>query len=192
MTENENEAGEARLISQACNGNHNAYGELVRLHYPGVIRVIYHLCGEMGLAEDMAQEAFLKAWLNLNNFCPESKFQNWLFRIAINSTLDVLRRKSPLVVAAESLEMLEDHDSRPEEIMIGKQLTEVLQEAIKSLPEAARSVLVLREYGELSYAEIATLLDIPTGTVMSRLHYARNRLRQIFKTSSLPMENYHA
>ena len=183
---------ESALIEQAQHGDRNAFGELVCRYYPGVVRVIYRLCGDTGLAEDMAQEAFLRGWINLSSFHPQSSLRNWLYRIAVNATLDVLRRKSEEPLEDEAAQMVPDTAAGPETALIEKERVAMLQQAMHALPEAARSVLVLREYGGLSYQEIASVLDVPVGTVMSRLNYARNRLRETLKGQLLQMENDYA
>jgi RNA polymerase sigma-70 factor (ECF subfamily) len=88
--------------------------------------------------------------------------------------------------------MLPDQAAGPETALIEKERVALLQQSMQSLPEAARSVLVLREYGGLSYQEIASVLDVPVGTVMSRLNYARNRLRKLLKAQLLQMESEYA
>jgi RNA polymerase sigma-70 factor (ECF subfamily) len=180
------------LIEQARQGDRNAFGELVRSYYPGVVRVVYRLCGDTGLSEDMTQETFLRAWLNLPSFRPQSSLRNWLYRIAVNATLDVLRRRTDEPLEDEVYRMYPDQTAGPETSLIEKERVALLQQAMHSLPEAARSVLVLREYGSLSYQEIASVLDIPVGTVMSRLNYARNRLRDLLKDDLLQLENEYA
>jgi RNA polymerase sigma-70 factor, ECF subfamily len=183
---------ETGLVEQARRGDRNAYGELVRCYYPGVVKVVYRLCGDTGLAEDMAQETFLRAWINLSSFHPESSLRNWLYRIAVNATLDVLRRKTEETLEEEAVLMLPDQATGPETVLIEKERVAQIQQAMHSLPEAARSVLVLREYGGLSYQEIAGVLDVPIGTVMSRLNYARNRLRELLKQHLHELENEYA
>ena len=180
------------LIEQAQHGDRNSYGELVRRYYPGTIQVVYRLCGDMRLAEDMTQEAFLRAWSNLPSFRPQSSLRNWIYRIAVNAALDVLRRRKEETFEDEAVEMIPDRAMGPEAALIEKERVELLQQAMRSLPEAARSVLVLREYGGLSYQEIASVLDVPVGTVMSRLNYARNRLRELLKAQLMQMENEYA
>lgn len=172
---------ELGLIERAQQGDRSAFGELVRRHYDNVVNVVYRMCGEALLAEDAAQEAFIRAWVNLPSFEPRSSLRNWLYRIAVNAALDVLRRKSEETIEDEEMLMISDQAPSPEETLITKERAELLHGAVKTLPEAARSVLVLREYGELSYQEIASVLDIPIGTVMSRLNYARNCLRKVLK-----------
>jgi RNA polymerase sigma-70 factor, ECF subfamily len=183
---------ETGLIEQAQHGDRNAFGELVGRYYPGVVRVVYRLCGDTGLAEDMAQEAFLRAWMNLPSYHPQSSLRNWLYRIAVNATLDVLRHKTEETLEDEAAQMLPDPSVGPETALIEKERVALLQRAMQSLPEAARSVLILREYAGLSYQEIASVLDVPKGTVMSRLNYARNRLRDQLKSQRVQMENDYA
>ena len=183
---------ENALIEQAQHGDRNAFGELVSRYYPGVVRVVYRLCGDTGLAEDMAQEAFLRGWINLPAFRPQSSLRNWLYRIAVNATLDVLRRKSEDTLEDEAVQMYPDQAAGPETILMEKERVALLQQAMRALPEAARSVLVLREYGDMSYQEIASVLDVPIGTVMSRLNYARNRLRELLDGKLAQLENEYA
>jgi RNA polymerase sigma factor (sigma-70 family) len=98
-------------------------------------------------------------------------------------------------IAAESVEealMMPDQAAGPETALIEKERMALLQRAMRCLPEAARSVLVLREYGGLSYQEIASVLDVPVGTVMSRLNYARNRLREILRGCLVKTESEYA
>ncbi len=180
---------EADLIIESQHGDRNAFGELVRHYYPRVINVVYRMCGDAALAEDAAQEAFLRAWLHIASFRPGEPLRNSLYRIAVNAALDVLRRRTEEPAEDEMLQRIPEQAPGPEAALIEKERLALLQQAVKSLPEAARSALVLREYGELSYQEIASVLDIPIGTVMSRLSYARNRLREVFVDQMLLAES---
>lgn len=183
---------EAALIAKAQRGDRHAYGELVSHHHRGVIQVIYRMCGDVELAQDAAQEAFIKAWLHLPTFRPGTSLRNWLYRIAINTTLDVLRRDAKIAgIDFETLSM-PDPQVGPEAALLQKERTVAVQQAILALTEASRSVLVLREYGGLTYAEIAAALDIPLGTVMSRLNYARRQLKQSLQAHFIQMETEYA
>ncbi len=181
MIVNQTAEAELNLIQQAQNGDSSAFQELVRRYYASVVNVVYRMCGDAALAEDMAQETFLRAWLNLNSFHPKAPMRNWLYRIAIHAALDVLRRRTEETVEDETIQRVTDQTPGPEAILIEKEGAANIQRLLKSLPEAAHSVLVLREYGNLSYQEIAAALDIPLGTVMSRLNYARIQLRKLLK-----------
>ena len=88
---------ELELIARAQQGDRHAFGELVRRHREGVINVVYRMCGDANLAEDAAQEAFIRAWQHLPNYRPRSPFRNWVYRIATNAALDVLRRERETV-----------------------------------------------------------------------------------------------
>jgi RNA polymerase sigma-70 factor (ECF subfamily) len=183
---------EAVLIAKAQTGDRNAYGELVRHHHPGVVNVVYRMCGDMGLAEDAAQDAFIQAWLHLPSFRPGTSLRNWLYRIAVNAALDVIRREPKQPFADLETLSMPDPQAGPEAVLLQKERTLAVQEAILSLTESSRAVLVLREYGGLSYQEIATALDIPLGTVMSRLNYARDRLKELLAPQFNNMETEYA
>ncbi len=179
---------EALLIAKAQKGDRDAFGELVRHHHPGVVNVVYRMCGDVELAEDAAQDAFIQAWLHLPSFRPGTSLRNWIYRIAVNAALDVLRRepKTPLV-DLETLSM-PDSIAVPEFVLLEKERAFAVQQAILSLTEANRSVLTLREYGGLSYQEISATLNIPLGTVMSRLNYARDRLKEVLASQLMDLE----
>jgi RNA polymerase sigma-70 factor (ECF subfamily) len=134
----------------------------------------------------------MRAWVNLPSYQPKSCLRNWLYRIAINAALDMLRRKPEETLEDEDVLMMPDQAAGPEMALIEKERVVQLRQALKSLPKAARSVLVLKEYGGLSYQEIASVLDVPVGTVMSRLNYARNRLREILKGCLVYTESEYA
>lgn len=175
---------EQGLVTQAKAGDRRAFGDLVRLHRVGVVNVAYRMCGDAALAEDAAQECFIRAWSHLHQFRgpPEAQnaFRNWLYRIATNCALNLLRqdhRGSVVEVQAAELP-LADPRQGPEGRVEESERAQVVQQAVLALPEASRVVLILREYEGLSYREIAQALDIPVGTVMSRLNYARGQLRE--------------
>jgi RNA polymerase sigma-70 factor, ECF subfamily len=167
---------ELELIASAKQGDRQAFGELVRRHREGVINVVYRMCGDANLAEDAAQEAFIRAWQHLPGYRPRSPFRNWVYRIATNAALDVLRRERETVDIDKM--PLASLNKGPEATAEGKERGERVRQAVLALPPASRAALVLREYEGLSYQEIADTLDIPIGTVMSRLSYARGKLRE--------------
>jgi RNA polymerase sigma-70 factor (ECF subfamily) len=167
---------ERELIVQAQQGDRRAFGELVRLHHSGVINVVYRMCGDASLAEDAAQEAFIRAWQHLPKYTPRSPFRNWVYRIATNAALDTLRRERD-TTDVDDLPLVAAEDG-PEAALEKAERSEWVQQAVVALPPASRAVLVLREYEGLSYQEIAETLNIPIGTVMSRLNYARTQLRE--------------
>jgi RNA polymerase sigma-70 factor (ECF subfamily) len=172
------EGMERELVIKAQAGDRNAFNELVCMHAQGVMNVIFRMCGDVHLAEDAAQEAFIRAWLHLGSFRVDSSLRNWLYRIALNTATDMLRKDKRIEPGDLEDFHLPDPQPGPEGTYLQDERTALVQAAIASLPEASRVVLVLKEYGELSYREIAEALYIPIGTVMSRLNYARRLLKE--------------
>jgi RNA polymerase sigma-70 factor (ECF subfamily) len=169
---------EAELVRQAQRGDRNAFSELVSIHAQAVRNVIFRMCGNVQIAEEAAQEAFIQAWLHLSTYRPQTSFRNWLYRIAVNAATDILRKDKRILPNAIEDLPLTDAQPGPEALLSQAEQTVLIQRAILSLSDASRAVLVLREYEEMSYHEIADTLDIPVGTVMSRLNYARKILKE--------------
>ena len=169
---------DTELVIKAQNGDRNAYSELVRVHSQGVLKVVYRMCGNKHLAEDAAQEAFIQAWLKLPSYKPRASFRSWLYRIAVNSAIDILRKEKRILPGAVEDYYLTDANPGPESLLASTERAEIVSKAVVALPDASRAVLILREYEGFSYQEIAESLDIPIGTVMSRLNYARKLLKE--------------
>jgi RNA polymerase sigma-70 factor (ECF subfamily) len=167
---------EPDLIHRARLGDRAAYGDLVCLYRLRVIDVVYRMCGDAILAEDAAQDAFIRAWYSLHNFKAGSSFRNWLYRIAVNAAIDSLRRERPQSDIDE-MELAAPLE-RMEAQMEARERIRIVRRAVQALPTASRVVLILREYHGLTYQEISDVLEISKGTVMSRLNYARNRLAE--------------
>lgn len=182
---------EAELVVSAQNGDRNAFSELVRLHAQGVLNVVHRMCGDAQLAEDAAQETFIRAWQSLPSYRPETPLRSWLYRIAVNAGTDMLRREKRILPDDIHDLGLTDGRPGPEMLVSQKERAGLVQSAVLSLPEASRAVLVLREYEGLSYQEISSTLDIPVGTVMSRLNYARNTLKAKLQPQSSLLEVEH-
>jgi RNA polymerase sigma-70 factor, ECF subfamily len=172
------EVNETELVLKARDGDRNAFNELVRIHAQGVMNVIYRMCGDAQVAEDAAQETFIRAWSHLASFRVDSSLRNWLYRIALNTATDMLRKEKHILPNDVEELSLADPQLGPEGTYLQEERTALVQAAIQSLPDASRAVLVLKEYEGLSYREIADALDIPIGTVMSRLNYARKTLKE--------------
>lgn len=169
-------ASESHLIAEAAAGNMGAFAQLVSTHRLNVLRLAYGMVHSADEAEDIAQEVFIKVWNHLPNYRAQGSFQSWLYRITVNTALDLLRRR-------QEEAPLEDHSDAlgqetPEEALLRQDQQAQVQQAIAELPPGARAVLILREYEQLSYKEIAEILQIPLGTVMSRLNYARQALKK--------------
>ena len=151
-----------------------------------MLRTATGILGSPDEAEDVAQDVFIKAWNHLPNYNPRGSFAGWLYRITINTALDVLRKRRHDV----SLDTLQNSSTKeePEDLLLRKDERRRVREAIAALPPAARTALILREYEQLSYKEIAEILQIPLGTVMSRLNYARQLLSQILDSGEQQAE----
>jgi RNA polymerase sigma-70 factor (ECF subfamily) len=172
------EVSEMVLVTRAQGGDRNAFGELVRTHAAGVQNVIFRMCGDAQIAEDASQETFIRAWSHLETFRPQGSLRNWLYRIALNTATDMLRKERRILPGDLEDYQLRDSQPGPESRYLQEERTALVQKAIQALPDASRAVLVLKEYEGLSYHEIANTLDIPIGTVMSRLNYARSLLKK--------------
>lgn len=185
------EVSETELAARAQSGDRNAFSELVRMHAQGVQNVVHRMCGDMQLSEDAAQETFIRAWRNLSTYHPRTPLRNWLYRIAVNAATDMLRKERRIL--PDDIEDLSLADDRPgvESQVSQQEKADLVRRAVLSLPEASRGVLVLREYEGLSYHEISSTLDIPLGTVMSRLNYARKLLKTILEPHLSAMEVEH-
>lgn len=181
---------DAEAIRLAKAGDADAYRVLVERYQGRAFRLALRVLRDEDAARDAVQDAFLKAWNALPNFEGRSRFYTWLYRLVMNQCLDAKRRdKSGRHVAWEEGGAVEAElaAAPPEEVegvvfapaaaVARKQLRLRLEDAIARLPEIARETLVLREVEGLSYAEIAKTLEVPKGTVMSRLHYARKQLQ---------------
>lgn len=168
---------EADWIARAQAGDKAAYGELVGQYQRLLVSVAYRQGLDLAEAEDVAQEAFVRAWLALPRYKPSvGSWRAWLCRIAINLAIDFHRRKRPQVDLDDAIP---DGGTGPAEQAEKEMRAKMVRQALAQLPPASRAALILCEYEGLSYAEIATALDIPMGTVMSRLNYARRRLREL-------------
>jgi RNA polymerase sigma-70 factor, ECF subfamily len=176
MAQSTDTPSDAELIHAAASGNMGAFSQLVSEHRQRVLRTAFGILGSTHEAEDVAQDVFLKVWNGLAGFRgQEGAFTAWLYRITVNTAISVLRRRhNDMALDNLSIEAPEP----TEELALRHDSREQVRAAVASLPEGARSVLVLREYEQLSYREIAEALQIPIGTVMSRLNYARQMLRK--------------
>lgn len=172
---------DAVLIARSLRGDKDAFGELVERYFSFATRIAYRMTGQPQIAEDLAQESFVKAWLKLSQYRGDSSFRTWLGRIVTNTTLDYLRRTRDEYVVDDELFVPTHAGIRPQPLLEGWDLQELVRHAILALPPESRAVVILREYEGLSYRDIAQALDIPMGTVMSRLYYARERLKTMLE-----------
>jgi RNA polymerase sigma-70 factor (ECF subfamily) len=160
-------------------GDQDAFRQLVLRYNRLVISVAYKALGDMSLAEDVAQEVFLKIHRSLPAYRPEKPFVHWLHRITSNAVTDALRRRTKVSVSLDAMEQPPAAaDSDPQDVAARHDLQKAVRNAIATLPEHYRDTLSLQVFNELSYDEIARTLEIPLGTVMSRLNAAKRLLRE--------------
>ncbi|MBT2759583.1 RNA polymerase sigma factor SigW [Mesobacillus foraminis] len=174
-------------IAQVLKGDQNAYGEVVELYKDKVFQLCYRMLGNRHEAEDIAQEAFIRAYVNIQSFNLNKKFSSWIYRIATNLCIDRIRKKKPdyfldaEVPGTEGLTMysqIASDTALPEDELESLELQETVQKEISKLPDKYRSVIVLKYIEELSLNEISEILDLPLGTVKTRIHRGREALRQ--------------
>jgi RNA polymerase sigma-70 factor (ECF subfamily) len=179
---------ELSLVQAAKNGDVSAFEELVRRYDRNVFRIAQHITQNREDAEDVVQDAFLKAYSNLKQFQGQSKFYTWLVRIAVNEALMKLRRRRPERTVSLDEEVKTEEDSVPREVADWSpnpeqqynqaELREILTRTIQGLPATFRTVFVLRDVEGLSTEETAEALDLSIPAVKSRLLRARLQLRE--------------
>jgi RNA polymerase sigma-70 factor, ECF subfamily len=176
-----------KRIQQVLKGDQDAYGEIVELYKDKVYQISYRMLGNRHEAEDIAQEAFIRAFINIHSFNIDLKFSTWLFRIATNLCIDRIRKKKPDyyldadVAGTDGLNMYSQIPSKtdmPEKELESLELEETIQREILKLPEKYRTVIVLKYIEELSLIEISEILNLPIGTVKTRIHRGREALRK--------------
>ena len=172
------------LVAECRGGRQSAFGELVLRHQNRLFHSVRQLLHSSEEAQDVCQEAFLKAYQKLGEFEGRSSFYSWLFRIAFNLSMDRLRLRSPdpqSIDAERERTGAEPADrnaaGRPEEGVLVAERQAVVRRALASLGDEHRTVLVLKEIEGLKYEQIAEVVGVPVGTVRSRLHRAREELR---------------
>lgn len=180
------------LVRKAQAGDVRAFEELVVLYQDKVYNLSYYLAGNHADAQDLAQEVFVKAYTGLKGFRLDADLGTWLHRITVNAWLNLRRRQknSPALSLDDPVQTEEGEVTRtmavldpagdPVEALEGKELREKVQNALLSLPEEYRTVLVLREIEDYSYDDIAEMMQCSLGTVKSRLNRARRALKEKF------------
>jgi RNA polymerase sigma-70 factor, ECF subfamily len=176
-----------KRIKQVKKGDQNAFAEIVDLYKDKIYQLCYRMLGNAHEAEDIAQEAFIRAYVNIHTYDMSKKFSTWLYRIATNLSIDRIRKKKPdyfldaEIAGTEGLTMYSQvaaEEKLPEEEIETMELQQTIQNEILKLPDKYRSVIVLKYIDELPLKEISEILDIPIGTVKTRIHRGREALRK--------------
>ena len=178
-----NDPREARWIAAAQAGDQDAFAELVQLYEKRVLALTQRMCRNPEDAAEAAQEAFFSAWQGLKSFRGESSFSTWLYRLASNACVDLLRREGrrQAAVSLDDEELNLDIPASlpsPQEEAERRELREQVEAGLRALPPEYRAVLVLREMHQLRYEEIAQSVGLDVGTVKSRISRGRKRLRK--------------
>jgi len=187
------------LVERTRSGDREAFGLLVEKYQRRLLRLVMRFVRDPAEAEDVTQEAFVKAYRALANFRGESAFYTWLYRIGVNTAKNWLAANSQRMPTVSELthddaenDIIEDsallrHDETPDQVLMSKQVGETVNAAMEALPEDLRTAVMLREIEGLSYEEIAKVMDCPIGTVRSRIFRAREaiaaRLRPLLDTA---------
>jgi RNA polymerase sigma factor (sigma-70 family) len=178
---------ETELVRQARTGDLAAYDELVRLYQERVYATVYHMTANHEDANDLTQEAFIKAYQALKSFKGGSSFYTWVYRIAVNKTINFLKqRRNRAQISLNDIDFNAEHDPdlialisdrTPRREVALSELQEKLNAAMQKLSEPHRLVVTLHDVQGLSHEEIAEIMDCNIGTVRSRLFYARQQLQ---------------
>jgi len=183
-------ASDQQVVAWAKQGHEAAFRELGRRYERPLFSLLYRMVRDRALAEDLAQETFIKVLNGIKSYRPEFKFSSWIFKIANNAAIDHLRKKSldtlsldgspsaetPEQMRATSLQ-LGDHAETPLAEVESRELGTAIERAIGRLRPEYRSCILLRHVEGYSYEEIAESLELPLGTVKTYIHRARNELR---------------
>ena len=184
------EKQEQQWVEAARQGDQSAFEQLVRLYEKRVLALTTRMCKNPADAEEAAQEAFLSAWQGLPFFRGDASFSTWLYRLASNACVDLLRREGRRQSAAgpslndEEVQLeVPDTAPSPQEQAERSELRQQIEAGLQALTPDHRQVLLLREMHQLSYDEIAQTLDVDVGTVKSRINRGRKQLRNFLLRS---------
>ncbi|WP_077605005.1 RNA polymerase sigma factor SigW [Oceanobacillus sojae] len=176
-----------KKIIQVKKGDQSAFSDVVAFYQDKIYQHCYRMLGNKHEAEDMAQEAFIRAFMNIDSFDENRKFSTWLYRIATNLTIDRMRKRKPdyhldaEVKGTDGLDMysqLASTERLPGEEVESRELQRYIHHEISQLPSKYRSIIMLRYLEEFSLKEISEILDVPLGTVKTRIHRGREALRK--------------
>lgn len=180
---------DTEMVLAVRDGDQLAYRSLVEKYQERIYHMVYGMVRNREDARDVTQEAFVKAYKSLDKFRLESSFYTWIYRIAMNRSIDYLRKRKrsgesefdEQIATRDAQGGIDEahHQDSPARTLQRKRLYARIMDAMQELPEDQRQVVLLRELEGMSYREIAEAMEIPEGTVMSRLYYARKKLQKL-------------
>jgi RNA polymerase sigma-70 factor (ECF subfamily) len=176
---------DVQLIAEALDGDSAAFGQLVTRYQDRLYNTLVHVVGCREMARDVVQDAFVQAYVKLESFEGASAFYTWLYRIAVNLAISRRRREKPMASVDQVREVLghepPDTADPPEARLEQQERARQVQQALAAVSDEHRTILTLREMDGCSYEQIAEILELPVGTIRSRLHRARMQLREQLK-----------
>ena len=181
---------DSTLINQAKSGDAQAYDKLLNKYRNSVYNLVYRMVRDIEEAEDLTQEAFIKAFNSLAQFNEDYAFSTWLYKIATNNCIDFFRKRKLQTLSldkpiqykdSEIHQEIPDPELNPEKSILASERSSIIREAIETLPEKYYTAIVLRHTEEKSYEEIAEILRLPIGTVKARIFRAREMLNKALK-----------
>jgi len=175
---------EQAWLEQARKGDKVAFGQLVEAYEKPVYNLAYRMLNNSGEAEEAAQEAFIRAFTRLESYNPAHKFSTWLLSITSNYCIDQLRKRRALLLSIDEPlpphpALHSDGNKGPEAQMMNNEQQEMVQTLLTELPDDYRQAVVLRYWNELSYEEIAEIMETSVSAIKSRLFRARRQLAEI-------------
>lgn len=190
---------EQQIIKDILSGDIDAFEDLLIANQKNVYNLALKMTGNPADAEDISQEAFLKAFRLLESFRGESRFSVWLYRLTYNLCIDFLRKNKKVSMISLSQKHDDDDDyefditdtsEQPERTVVRNEMREIIDKSINELDVFHREILIMREIADMSYSEIAQTLKISEGTVKSRLSRARKSLAQILVRKGLSLDEF--
>jgi RNA polymerase sigma-70 factor (ECF subfamily) len=172
-------AAELKLIQRAKTGNRNAFGKLIQNYQDKILYLAYDILGDYEEAKDAAQDIFVKVFKNLESFDQKSEFKTWLYRIALNTCLDILRKRKNMQEIKLNIDVIPEKSADDGKL----NLDDTFYSALGTLSEKQYSAIVLKYFHENTTKEIAGILDCEVDTVRTHLHRAVQKIRNFYKQS---------
>ncbi len=171
------------LVTLVKDGDTDAFSELVRRHQQALLRTIVRMVRDLDLAEDVTQEAFIKAYQKIHLFEGRASFKSWLFQIAVNTAKNKLRSSKRETVEIDKVNVAVS--AQAEKGLVHQDIQEALIEEVERLPDKQRTALKLRIYEDLSFKEIAQIMDCPYDTAKANYRHGLMKIRSVFKENDL-------